>query len=121
LGVWIDTRIKWRGHVGQVGTKVQQLLGVLGRIRADMDEHCLLSLYNSMVLPHLQYCLIVWEDFEAGRNGAFGRPEAYILGQSPNGNLHRSCRKERQKVSMVYKGGKTLRPKPACKQTIISL
>jgi hypothetical protein len=55
-----------------VGTKVQQLLGVLGRIRADLDEHLLLSLYNIMVLPHLQYCLMVWGDFEAGRNGAYG-------------------------------------------------
>jgi hypothetical protein len=25
LGVWIDARIKWRGHVGQVKTKVRQL------------------------------------------------------------------------------------------------
>jgi hypothetical protein len=72
LGIWIDTGLNWRGHIGQAGTKVQQLLGVLGRIRADLDEHLLLSLYNSMVLPHLQYCLMVWGDFEAGRNGAYG-------------------------------------------------
>jgi hypothetical protein len=76
LGVWIDARIKWRGHVDQVGTKVWQLL----------DEHLLLSLYNSMVFPHLQYCLMVWGDFEASRNGAYGEtrgPGAYILDQSP--------------------------------------
>jgi hypothetical protein len=51
---------------------VRHLLGVLGRIRADLDEHLLLSLYNSMILPHLQYCLMVWGDFEAGRNRAYG-------------------------------------------------
>ena len=51
---------------------MRQLLGVLGRVRADLDEHLLLSLYNSMVLPHLQYCLMVWGDFEAGRNLAYG-------------------------------------------------
>ena len=28
----------------------------------------LLSLYNGMVLPHLQYCLMVWGDFEGGGN-----------------------------------------------------
>jgi hypothetical protein len=55
-----------------VGTKVRQLLGVLGRVRADLDEHLLLSLYNSMVLPDLQYCLMMWGDFEAGRNKAYG-------------------------------------------------
>jgi hypothetical protein len=70
LGVWVDAGLNWRGHIGQVGAKVRQLLGVLGRIGADFDEHLLLSLYNSMVLPHLQYCLMVWGNFEAGRNGA---------------------------------------------------
>jgi hypothetical protein len=72
LGVWIDAGLNWRGHIGQVGTKVRQLLRVLGRISADLDEHLLLSLYNSMVLPHLQYCLMVWGDFEAGRKGTYG-------------------------------------------------
>jgi hypothetical protein len=45
---------------------------VLGRVRADLDEHLLLSLYNSMVLPHLLYCLMMWGDFEAVRNLAYG-------------------------------------------------
>ena len=72
LGVWIDAGLKWRGHIGQVGTKMRQLLGVLGRIRSVLDERLLVSLYNSMVLPHLQYCLMVWGDFEAGRNRAHG-------------------------------------------------
>ena len=27
-----------------------------------------MALYNSMVLPHLQYCLIVWGDFQEARN-----------------------------------------------------
>jgi hypothetical protein len=71
-GVWIDAGLNWRGHIGQVGTKVRQLLGVLVRIRADLDEHLLLSLYNGMVLPHLQYCLMIWGDFEVGRILAYG-------------------------------------------------
>ena len=32
----------------------------------------MLTLYNSMVLPHLQYCLIVWGDFQEGRNTVRG-------------------------------------------------
>jgi hypothetical protein len=48
------------------------LLGVLGRARADLNEHLHVSLYNSMVLPHLQYYLMVWGNFEADRNKAQG-------------------------------------------------
>jgi hypothetical protein len=32
---------------------------MLGRIRADLDEHLLLSLNDTMVLPHLHHCLMV--------------------------------------------------------------
>jgi hypothetical protein len=49
-----------------------QLLGVLGRARADLNESLLISLYNGLVLPHLQYCLMVWGNFEADRNKAQG-------------------------------------------------
>jgi hypothetical protein len=51
---------------------MRQLLGVLGRARADLNERLLVSLYNGMVLPHLQYCLMVWRNFEADRNKAQG-------------------------------------------------
>ena len=30
------------------------------------------SLYNGLVLPHLQYCLMVWGDFEGSRNKIIG-------------------------------------------------
>jgi hypothetical protein len=56
LELWVDAELKWRGHINQVGGKMRRLLGVLGRTRVDLDEHLLISLYNSMVLPHLQYC-----------------------------------------------------------------
>jgi hypothetical protein len=52
LGVWVDAELKWRGQVDQVAGKLRRLLGVFGRTRADLDEHLLISLYNSMVLPH---------------------------------------------------------------------
>jgi hypothetical protein len=72
LGVRIDAGLKWRDHMGKVGTKVRQLLGVLGRIRSVLDERLLVSLYNSMVLPHLQYCLMASGGFESDRNKAQG-------------------------------------------------
>ena len=49
-----------------------QLLGVLGRARAVLGGGAILSLYNGLVLPHLQYCLMVWGDFEEGRNMTLG-------------------------------------------------
>ena len=37
-----------------------------------LGECLLLSLYNGLVLPHLQYCLMVWGNFEGDRNKTLG-------------------------------------------------
>ena len=49
-----------------------QLLGVLGRASSVLGGRSLLSLYNGLVLPHLQYCLMVWGDFKGARNATLG-------------------------------------------------
>ena len=47
-------------------------MGILGRAAGVVGGPRVLSLYNALVLPHLQYCLMVWGDFQEGRNVAMG-------------------------------------------------
>ena len=49
-----------------------RLLGVLSRVGPVLTGQRLLLLYNGLVLPHLQYCLMVWGDFREGRNVTLG-------------------------------------------------
>ena len=72
LGVWVDEGLKWTGHIEKVRAKVSRLLGVLGRAWATLGGESVHRLYNALVLPHLQYCLLVWGDFQEGRNKAMG-------------------------------------------------
>ena len=72
LGVWVDGGLKWAGHIGQGRARVGRFLGVLGRASAVLGERSLLSLYNGLVLPHLQYCLLVWGDFQGCGNVTLG-------------------------------------------------
>ena len=72
LGVRVDRGLSWVNHIQGVTVKVCQLLGIMGRASGVLEGGLLLSLYNGMVLPHLQYCLMVWGDFEAGRNKTRG-------------------------------------------------
>ena len=44
----------------------------MGRAGPFLSGRSLLSLYNALVLPHLQYCLMVWGDFKGGRNLTVG-------------------------------------------------
>ena len=64
----MDEGLSWTGQIDQVRAKVGRLLGVLGRAGSVLGGRSLLSLYNGLVLPHLQYCLMVWGDFQGGRN-----------------------------------------------------
>ena len=64
--------VSWTGHIERVRTKVGQLLGVLWRAGSVLGGRSLLSLYNGLVLPHLQYCLMVWGDFKGSRNDTLG-------------------------------------------------
>ena len=68
LGVYIDKNIFWRPHIQKIVTKVSQTVGILGRAKSFMNETQLTSLYNTMVLPHLQYCLINWGNFRQDSN-----------------------------------------------------
>ena len=49
-----------------------RLLGILGRASATLGGESVYKLYNALVLPHLQYCLMIWGDFEEGRNKLLG-------------------------------------------------
>ena len=68
LGVYIDKNISWRAHIGKIRTKISQTVGIIGRARSFMNGPQLLDLYNTMVLPHLQYCLLNWGNFKGDRN-----------------------------------------------------
>ena len=68
LGVWVDEELKWTAHIERVRTKASQLLGVIGRAKDALGGQAVRTLYNSLILPHLQYCLIVWGDFVGDRN-----------------------------------------------------
>ena len=46
--------------------------GCVGEGTAGLRGRSLLSIYNGLVLPHLQYCLMVWGDFQGCGNVTLG-------------------------------------------------
>ena len=68
----MDEGLKWATHIGNVRTRVGRLVGLLGRASTVLGRDKLKMLYNALVLPHLQYCLMVWGDFHEGRNKIAG-------------------------------------------------
>ncbi|KAJ8027459.1 hypothetical protein HOLleu_32608 [Holothuria leucospilota] len=42
------------------GNKVSKGVGILTRLRHLLPKHVLLTLYNTLILPYLSYCNVVW-------------------------------------------------------------
>ena len=60
LGVHIDESMSWKYHIGDVCSKVSQVVGILYRLRNLLPEKILLTIYNTLFLPHISYCNINW-------------------------------------------------------------
>ena len=56
LGLLISSNTKWNCHIDHVYRKVSRTVGVLNTFPSSI----LITLYNSIVLPHFNYCLVVW-------------------------------------------------------------
>ena len=60
LGVILDSNLTWTDHYHKVTTSVSKAIGVLYKLKHILTEKTLVMLYNSLVLPHITYCNIVW-------------------------------------------------------------
>ena len=60
FGVVLASTLKWDKHIGHVSLKVSRVIGVLFRLKHIYPQEVLLTLYNTLILPHLSYCILVW-------------------------------------------------------------
>ena len=60
LGVIIDDKLNWNDQIDKVIKKVSCALKVIRRMKQFVPTSTLLDIYNSIVLPHFDYCSSVW-------------------------------------------------------------
>ena len=60
LGMFIDTNLKWKSHINHISATVSRNVGVMNRSRFFLGSKHLSLLYNSLVLPYLNYCCLIW-------------------------------------------------------------
>lgn len=56
LGVVLDSKLNFKDHARYVCGKIAKKVGFLRRIRKELTFESALLLYNSIVLPHFNYC-----------------------------------------------------------------
>ena len=60
LGVTIDEHINWNMHMQKISNKISKSLGIMCRLKRYLPLNVLRILYNSLILPHLQYSILAW-------------------------------------------------------------
>ncbi len=60
LGVTISSDLKPAKHCSEVVKTANKLIGFIGRTFEFKTEKVILTLYNALVRPHLEYCVQFW-------------------------------------------------------------
>jgi len=60
LGVHVDENLKWSSHISSVASVISRNIGVMGRSKHYLSSQQLLLLYNTLILPYLNYCAVIW-------------------------------------------------------------
>ena len=63
LGVIITSDLKPSDHCTEVVKTANKLIGFIGRTFEHKTEKVILTLYNSLVRPHLEYCVQFWSPY----------------------------------------------------------
>ena len=60
LGIYIDEYLTWHSHINKLCKKIASAIGALKRVKPFVTQFILLSIYNSLVQSHFDYCSLVW-------------------------------------------------------------
>ena len=60
LGITIDKHLTWNQHVNNISISIAKGIGSLYKVKNYLLEDSLLMIYNTLILPYLNYCNIVW-------------------------------------------------------------
>ena len=62
LGVYFDSNLNWHHHINVTAKKISKVNGILNKLKHFLPRNILLMLYNSLILPHLNYGSLLWEN-----------------------------------------------------------
>ena len=60
LGLVLSSNLKWHDHVNHISLKISRVIGIMYRLKYIYPQEILQMLYNTLIVPHFNYCLLVW-------------------------------------------------------------
>ena len=60
LGLTLEKQLSYRKHILNISTKISKSLGIIHKLKSTLPSYILLTLYNTLILPYLTYCIESW-------------------------------------------------------------
>ena len=57
LGLILSADPKWKNHIDHISINISKVIGIMYQLKS---YNILLTLYNSLIVPHLNYCILTW-------------------------------------------------------------
>ena len=78
LGLTLDTRLDWKRNSNNISNKISRTIGVLNKLTNILPQHIRTIIYNTLILPHLNYCILCW-GFKCNRVFALEKKAVRII------------------------------------------
>ena len=66
LGLNISKNLKWENHNDCISITISRTIGIMKRIRHVIPFDIWVMLYNTLILPHIIFCILAW-GYQSGR------------------------------------------------------
>jgi hypothetical protein len=60
LGITINKHLNWEPHINIIANKISRPIGILNKLKHFLPQNILCTVYNSLILCHLNYGKLVW-------------------------------------------------------------
>ena len=60
LGIHFDKHLSWNEHIHTISNKITKTIRILNKLKHHIPLNILLTIYNTLILPHINYGILSW-------------------------------------------------------------
>ena len=60
MGLILESNMSWNLHINHFSLKILKAIGILYRLKTIYPQSVLQTLYNTLILPNFNYCILAW-------------------------------------------------------------
>ena len=60
LCLTVNNHMDWNSHITHISNKITKIMGIMNRIKKSIPQQILNLMYNSLILPHIYFCITAW-------------------------------------------------------------